>query len=153
MTPQLLSNDVRRRPAIVDDARQSPSECWRRWRRRGIKTSVIALQTRMDNDDDGGKAIDAGGGTHAIRNAVTTTTQRRCVLCARENSANGSRNGRRNDVRCGGGVSGDATMASTSQGKEATVPNQNRRDESDATMTSQEKLKRRGEVASKGARR
>jgi len=37
----------------------------------------------------------------------------------RENSANRRRNGRRNNyVRCGGGIGGDATMASTSQGKE-----------------------------------
>ena len=52
-------------------------------------------------------------------------------------------------MRCGGGVSGDATMASTSQVKEATAPNQNRRDEGDATMTSQEKLKWRGDVATR----
>ncbi len=68
----------------------------------------------------------------------------------RENSANRRRNERRNDVRCGGGVSGDATIALTSQGKGAMGPNLNRQDEGDATMTSQEKLKRRGEVATRG---
>ena len=74
-TPQ-PSNDVRRRPAIADDARRSPSECGRRWRRRGIPGSVIASRTRTDNDDDnGGKTIDAGGGARAIGNAATTTTR------------------------------------------------------------------------------
>ena len=75
-TPQ-PSNDVRRRPAIADDARRSPSECGRRWRRRGIPASVIASRTRTDDDDDdGGKAINAGGGAPcAIGNAATTTTQ------------------------------------------------------------------------------
>jgi hypothetical protein len=88
-----------------------------------LPTSVIASRTRTDEDDDGGNAIDAGRGARAIGNAATTTTQRRCALCARENSPNERRNGRRNDVRCGGGVSGDATMASTIQGKGVTTPN------------------------------
>jgi hypothetical protein len=97
-----------------------------------LLTSVIASRTRTDeddDDDDGGNAIDAGRGARAIGNAATTTTRRRCVLCARENSANERRNGRRNDVRCGGGVSGDATMASTSQGKggDGAEPEQARR--------------------------
>ncbi len=52
-------------------------------------------------------------------------------------------------MRCGGGVSGDATMASTSQVKGATAPNQNRRDEGNATMTSQEKFKGRGDAATR----
>jgi hypothetical protein len=114
-----------------------------------LLTNVITSRTRTDVDDDRGNAIDVGRGAHAIGNAATTTTRRQCALCARYNSANGRRNGRRNDVRCGGGVSGDATMASTSQVKGVTAPNQNRRDEGDATMMSQEKLKWRGDVATR----
>jgi hypothetical protein len=78
-----------------------------------------------DDDGDGEDAIEAGRGARAIGNAATTSTRRRCALCARDNSANGRRNGRRNNVRCGGGVSGDATSddGTTSQGKGATKPN------------------------------
>ncbi len=57
-------------------------------------TSVIASRTRTDDDDDGGNAIDAGRGARVIGSDATTTTQRRCALCARENSANGRRKGR-----------------------------------------------------------
>jgi hypothetical protein len=82
-----------------------------------IDKSIITFRTRMDDDNnDRGKAIDTGGGACAISNAVTMTTQ--CALCVKEKSANRRRNGRKNDVRCGGGIGGDATMASTSQGKE-----------------------------------
>jgi hypothetical protein len=50
-------------------------------------------------------------------------------------------------VRYGGGVSGMRRWHRRAKGKRAMAPNQNRQDEGDATMTSQEKLKGREEVA------
>ena len=131
--------------------------------------------TRVDRlrnaGDDGGSGDCRRASSHRGRGRTTTTMGGRPSTREEALARSGMPRRRRRDVDAryarritaqtgggtGGGTTCDAAAASAgmrrwhrrAKGKGATAPNQNRRDEGNATMTSQEKFKGRGDAATR----